>query len=287
MQSAAVGDYTITAVTETYFRPEPAEFFKDYRNDVLESHRRWIDPQAFDEKGCLALPIKTHVVRSREHTILVDTCLGNNKQRKEGALGHMLTTSFLKDLIAAGVKPEAVDFVMCTHMHADHVGWNTRLENGRWVPTFPKARYLLSRKDWDLLSRRAAERPGGGKVIGDSVKPVVDAGQATLVDGAYRVNETVSIGPLPGHTPGHFGVYLVSRGRTAVFTGDLLHHPVQVAEPAWLTNAGEDPAQSAATLQAFLERHADTGDLIVPAHFPAPGYITRTRDGCRFKTHGE
>lgn len=283
MRPLTFGDFTITSVLETHIHREPSDFFAAFKKDRFDLHRRWIDPKAFDEQGWLLLPIKTHVIRSREHTIVVDTCYGNDKRRKEGGAGHMMKTSFLTDLIAAGVKLETVDYVMCTHLHADHVGWNTRLENGRWVPTFPKAKYLFGRKDWELFSKRAAERPGGGKVLGDSVKPVVDAGQATLVDGAYRVNETISIEPLPGHTPGHYGVHLLSRGSRAVFTGDMLHHPIQVAEHDWTSNACEDPAQSAATRWAFIERHADTGDLIVPAHFPEPGYITKTREGMRFK----
>ena len=284
MRSITLGDFTIFPVLETYIHRDPADFFPDLTPEKLKANRSWIDPRAFDEQGFFKLPIQTYVVRSRNRTVVVDTCYGNDKRRREGGAGHMLKTSFLKDLTVAGVKPEEVDFVMCTHLHADHVGWNTRLENGRWVPTFPKAKYLFGRKDWDLFSARAAQRPGGGKVIGDSVTPVVEAGQGVMVDGSHQVDDGIRIEPLPGHTPGHAGVYFLSKGRTAIMTGDMLHHPLQLAEPDWNSNACEDPAQARATRRAFIERHADTGDLVVPADFPEPGYITRAKEGWRFKT---
>lgn len=282
MRPLTFGEFTISSVLETHIHRDPSEFFSAFSQDRFDAHRKWIDPRAFDAQGHLLFPIQTYVVRSAHHTILVDTCYGNDKRRREGGAGHMLKGPFLRDLAAAGVRPEDVDFVMCTHLHADHVGWNTRLDDGRWMPTFPNAKYLFGRKDWDLFSARAAQRPGGGKVIGDSVRPVVEAGQAILVDGAHQVQDGVRIEPLPGHTPGHYGVYFLSAGRKAIMTGDMLHHPVQVGQPDWSSGACEDPAQAAATRRAFIEAHADTGDLVVPAHFPEPGYITRAQEGWRF-----
>jgi len=194
----------------------------------------------------------------------------------------MLRTRFLEDLRAAGVAPEAVDVVICTHLHVDHVGWNTRLADGRWVPTFPRARYLFARREWEHWT--SEEEDGTKRILADSVAPVLDAGLAELVEMDHRVSDGIWLEPTPGHTPGHVSVRLHADGADAVITGDLMHHPVQVAEPAWQSAFDTDPAQARATRRAFCARYADRPVDVLGTHFhhPTAGRIVSHRDAWRF-----
>jgi glyoxylase-like metal-dependent hydrolase (beta-lactamase superfamily II) len=180
------------------------------------------------------------------------------------------------------VAPEDVDYVLCTHMHVDHVGWNTRLVEGRWTPTFPRATYVFVGEEWDFWKheRDAGTEPSG--CIDDSVMPIVEAGRAKLVDSTAAIGRFLTFEPTPGHTPGHACVRLTTAEGQVVFTGDLMHRIVQVAEPAWSSRFCYDAPRAARTRGEFLERHADTGTLICAAHFPAPGYVVR-KDGLRFE----
>ena len=198
---------------------------------------------------------------------------------------HERRGNFLQDLQAAGVAPEAVDFVLCTHLHIDHVGWNTRLQNGRWAPTFPRARYLFGRKDWEYFAANDAAVGGGRDVVDESVRPVVEAGQVDLIDGEHAIEDGVVIEPLPGHTPGQVSLRLTSQGKVALMTGDLMHHPVQCAEPQWNSVACADADMARAARRRFLERYAETDVLILTAHFAAPtgGHIVTAGDAWRFE----
>ncbi|MFO1425857.1 MAG: MBL fold metallo-hydrolase [Steroidobacteraceae bacterium] len=210
-------------------------------------------------------------MRTPRHTILVDTCIGNDKDRGGAEGFHMLRTGWLDNLHAAGVDPARVDYVMCTHMHADHVGWNTRLRDGRWVPTFPNARYVFARTEFE--HRRGLWESGGNSGFGafvDSVLPVVESGQALLVDGDHDLEGHLTLEPAPGHTPGNVVIHLRSQGAHAVMSGDVLHHPIQVVYPEWSAAFCEDPVQSAAMRRRFVETHADRDVIVLPAHFPAP-----------------
>ena len=196
---------------------------------------------------------------------MVDTCLGNDKPRPMER-GNMLKTPFLEDLRKHGVERQSVDYVFCTHLHFDHVGWNTRLEHGQWVPTFPNAKHLFRWKEFDYWTTPPGEE-WGRDVIGDSVAPIVDAGLAELVGDEYSIDDDAWIEPLEGHTPGHAGLHVKSNGSEAVFTGDMLHHALQVVQPNWEIGATVDKKLSGSTRQAFLERYADTDTLVVPTHF--------------------
>ncbi len=278
MTSIRVGDVTVTSVVEIGRSSFPtASMLPDSTPERIAAHHSWLKPHFFDDAaGDLGSRIQSFVVRTPRHTVLIDTCVGNDKHREGSALWHMRTGGYLADLEAAGVTPGGVDFVICTHLHVDHVGWNTRLVEGRWVPTFPRAKYVWAGEEWEYW------RHEKDACIADSVVPVVEAGQAMLVDSRHAIDPWLSFEPSPGHTPGHVCVRLSTSAGQAVFTGDLMHRTVQVAEPQWSSRFCYDPAHAARTRREFLERHADSGVLILAAHFPGPGYVVRRDGGLRF-----
>jgi glyoxylase-like metal-dependent hydrolase (beta-lactamase superfamily II) len=224
----------------------------------------------------MVMSVHALLVESEGRRILVDTCVGNDKERSIPGWDRR-QGPFLDDLEEAGFAPDSIDTVLCTHLHIDHVGWNTRLEDGRWVPTFPRARYLFARDEYEWWV--ANDDEAYGPVIQDSVRPVFDAGLVDLVDPAHVVTEEVRLEPTPGHTPGHVSVHIASRGEEAVITGDLMHHPVQCAHPEWGSSADVDPEAALRTRRAFLERYADRPVLVVGTHFAAPTAGHLVRDG--------
>jgi glyoxylase-like metal-dependent hydrolase (beta-lactamase superfamily II) len=217
----------------------------------------------------------------------VDTCVGNHKSRPTRPFWNQKTDdTWERNLAATGYSVADIDYVMCTHLHVDHVGWNTRLENGRWVPTFPKARYIFGERELAHWQAEHAKAPN--PVLEDSVLPIVAAGRADLVSTSSALNDHVRLTPTPGHTPDHYAVELGKGETTAVLTGDLIHSPIQARYPELSVRPDTDPAQAAATRRKFLECHCDTGRLVCTAHFPSPstGHVTRWGDGFRFMPTG-
>ena len=284
-----LGDTTIDRVLE-FERPLfPLLFlFPNANEAALERHRRWLEPDLLEPgTGLFVLATHTFVVRTPRHLILVDTCTGNDKQRpKQKHRYHMNTYPYLERLAALGVTPEQVDYVLCTHLHVDHVGWNTMLLDGRWVPTFPRAKYLIARQEWTYWEQHFSSPTGAVDYpyYEDSILPVMAAGQVELVDRDYRIEDHAWLEPTPGHTPGHVCLHITGGGRDAVLSGDLMHPPVQCAEPDWCSGFCVDVAHSQRTRRAFLDRYAETDALIMPAHFPTPtaGRIERAGDAWRF-----
>ena len=280
-----VGDLTIHRVVEQEAPLFDAlEFFPGLTRETLDENRAWLEPEALDPAtGKVRLCVQSYLVRTPRHTILVDSCVGNGKERPGRPSWHMRRDdAWERGLAAAGVRLEEVDYVMCTHLHADHVGWNTRLEDGRWVPTFPNARYVFGEKEFAHWSAEHAK--AANPVMADSVLPVVEAGRADLVRTDAALDDHVRLVPTPGHTPGHCSVEL-GRGRTdAVLTGDLIHSPLQARYPELSMRADSDPALAARTRRRFLECHCDAGTLVCTAHFPSPsaGRLGRWGDGFRF-----
>lgn len=268
----------------------PAALFPAATPAVIESHRPWLEPNQMDpESKRLISSFHTFVVRTPRHTILVDTCAGNLKNRPDKLRYHMKEFPYLERLAAAGVRPEAVDLVVCTHLHVDHVGWNTVLQDGRWVPTFPQAKYLFGRKEWEYW-QEVAKRPGG-KVEGhheDSVLPIIEAGKSVFVEEDHEIENGIWLEPSPGHTPGHLILHLSSGRREAVIVGDMMNHALQVAEPDWSTCFCADPDLARRTRRAFLEKYAETNTLVMPSHFPTPtaGRIVRSGASFRFVFDG-
>ena len=220
------------------------------------------------------------VVEVADRRILVDTCVGNGKERRIPSWNKR-QGPFLMQLTEAGYPPESIDTVICTHLHTDHVGWNTRLVEEQWVPTFPRARYLVARPEWEHWSQ--SEDRWTQIVMADSVRPIFEAGLVDLVDVHHVVHETVRFEPTPGHTPGHVSVHMASQGEEAVITGDLVHHPCQFANPDWGSSADTDPVQADRTRKAFMARYADTPTLIIGTHFGGPTAGRLVRDGDAYR----
>ncbi|HEY2992379.1 MAG TPA: MBL fold metallo-hydrolase [Methylomirabilota bacterium] len=286
MRPLTLGRLRISAVVERAGPTRPTWLLPDATPEAVERHRQWLAPHFIDDKDRFLQSIHAFVIQAPGFTALIDTCVGNDKDRGGRAPFHMMQTTFLGDLRAAGVAPESVDLVVCTHLHVDHVGWNTRLDNGRWVPTFPRARHLFGRVEWEHWSSENADDTK--RIMADSVTPVLDAGLADLVAMDHRVSSEMWFEPTPGHTPGHVSVRLASGGAEAVITGDLMHCPVQVAEPDWGSHFDSDPEQARKTRRAFCERYADTAVAVLGTHFhhPTAGRIVRHGSTWRFVTQG-
>jgi glyoxylase-like metal-dependent hydrolase (beta-lactamase superfamily II) len=282
MREIRIGDVTITSIVERDgpWR-KPQDMFPDYDAEVAARHLAAMDPEVFDPaSGRMVITYQTFVVRTPHHTILVDTCTGEDKGFP--APMDFDKTPWLDGFKAAGLRFEDVDYVFCTHLHIDHCGWNTVLRDGRWVPTFPKAKYVFARKEYEAWE--AAEKAGDprGNVFRMNCRPIVEAGQALLVDDDYTLDDLVSLTPTPGHSPHHCCVNIFSRGQRAVVTGDMMHHALQCREPDWSTVFCTDPRQAAKSRRSFLESVADTDTIILPIHFPSPTAGRIEADGARF-----
>lgn len=287
-----IGDLSLDRVVESEFPAlEPAEVYPDCTADDLASDMSWLAPRFYDRvSGKLILSFQGFLVRSNGKNILVDTCVGDCKARRRPSFDRQ-GWNWLDRLRGAGCEPEDVDLVICTHFHVDHVGWNTRLVDGNWVPTFPNARYLFAKQEWDYWHSGEGNQniARTGDYMTDSIIPVVDAGLADFVDMDHRIDQHVSLIPAPGHTPGMVCVSLQSNGHQAIIAGDLLHTLLQVVHPQWSTRFCADASLSRQTRNAFLNRYADTEVMILPAHFPSPtaGHIKRHEGSFRFRFVGE
>jgi glyoxylase-like metal-dependent hydrolase (beta-lactamase superfamily II) len=280
-----VGEVTITRIVEDKFAYVGwSDFFADGSPELARRHD-WVVPRFITVAGEIVLPFQAFVVTSCGRRIMVDTCIGNDKPRPIELHSH-LHTPFLDDLAAAGFPAESIDTVLCTHLHFDHVGWNTRLVDGRWVPTFPNARYLFGRKEWEHTEALLANPEAHSEHVLDSIRPIIDAGLSDFVESDHRVTDEVWLEPTPGHTPGHVSVHIASVGQHAVITGDLMHNPVQIAEPDLRTHFCADSEAARKTRRAFLEHYQDRGALVFGSHFcdPTAGWIVRDGRHWRFDT---
>ena len=277
-----IGDTIVHRIIEMECGFTPAlEFLPTLTPEALAESRAWMKhPLALDDQDKLVLCFQAYIIRTGKHTILIDSCVGNDKNRPTRPMWHMKKDSiFMDGLKEVGLGVEDIDFVLCTHLHVDHVGWNTRLENGRWVPTFPNARYLFSKTELDFwLAENARETV---PPIADSVIPIVEAKRHQLVTSDYGLNDLVSLVPTPGHTIDHYAVRLGKGGKDAIFTGDFIHSPLQAKWPDLGMRLDYDQRQSSATRWKLLEELCDTSTQCCFAHFPSPsrGYIRRWGDG--------
>jgi glyoxylase-like metal-dependent hydrolase (beta-lactamase superfamily II) len=276
-----IGDVTVTKIVELemtggsrFLLPQAT------REAVLPI--AWLRPHFADEEGRLRMSIHSFIVETPARRIVVDTCLGNDKTGRRIPHWNDRGGPFLADLEAAGFPAESIDTVLCTHLHVDHVGWNTRLVDGRWVPTFPRARYLMGRAEYAHWSS-VQDRPDMADILADSVTPIIEAGLATMVETNERICDEISLIPTLGHTPGHVSVMIQSQGEQALITGDFVHHPCQMAHPEWNTLADSDPDQGIETRRRMFRRLAGTPVLIIGTHFAGAtaGRLVADGDGYR------
>lgn len=276
-----IGDVTISKLVELEMAGGTRFLLPQATPEAIKPIE-WLRPHFADENGRLIMSIHSFIVETPDRRIIVDTCLGNDKQNRGIPHWNERNGPFLSDLAAAGFPPDSIDTVLCTHLHVDHVGWNTMLRDGKWVPTFPRARYLMGRAEYKYW-RDDTRRPDMQHILGDSVNPILDAGLATLVEMDHQVCDGISLVPTVGHTPGHVSVMIESRGERALITGDFMHHPCQIAHPEWETKADTDGAQGIATRRTMFARLADTPVLVIGTHFAGAtaGRIVRDGDGYR------
>jgi len=294
-----IGDITVTRLVEMTVCKAMGGEESSLPEAFPEAVRQipWVVPHFATEEGHLLMSFHALLVDTPDGRLIVDTCVGNDKTRSV-PFWNKLTTNFMSDLEALGWSREDVDGVLCTHLHVDHVGWNTMLDGDRWVPTFPNAHYYMARREvahWcDEIAREKPERTPEDEgrpdidseaTFLDSVKPILDAGLDELVDTDATIMPGVRLMPTPGHTPGHVSVVIESNGERAVITGDLVHHPCQLAHPHWSSAFDTDVDQSIATRLSFFAEFADTPTLVIGTHFAGPtaGHIKRDRGGFRFE----
>jgi glyoxylase-like metal-dependent hydrolase (beta-lactamase superfamily II) len=286
-RAIALADITIHPVVEQqgpFF--DVFEFFPTLTKELFAENRAWLQPTFVDPvSGKLVLCVQGFVIKTPHHNILIDSCVGNDKPRPARPMWNMMKGErFEQGLAAAGLTVNDIDYVMCTHLHVDHVGWNTRLENGRWVPTFPKAKYLMADRELAFWTQKEKDDPSGVPWITDSVLPIVAAKRAQIVKSDFAFNEQVQFIPSPGHTIDHYSVLVGRPGRDALITGDMIHSPIQGKYPELGMRADYDSRQAGQTRRQVFDRFCDAATLMCVTHFPSPstGRVRRWGDGYKF-----
>lgn len=284
MSKTKLGNFEIDCVVELA-KPflKIMDFFPDLTQDMIDEARGKIPPGHLTDDDMLVLSFHSYVVKTGRYNILVDTCCGNDKERPSRPEFSNMNNDYLGALGRAGVTAEDIDFVMCTHLHWDHIGWNTRLINGEWVPTFPNAKYIMARREYEHWDRvyQSGEPNRHRNGFEDSVLPIIRAERAVLVDDDHEVDTGIWLEPCHGHSPGNVVINLKSGDARGVLSGDVIHHHIQLLHPHISpVPADMDSELSRKTRTAFIEKHADTGHLLFPGHFPPPtvGRIEKRKD---------
>ena len=277
-----LGDIEIQSIVEDESGfIQPKKIFQEVTEGLNDEYRALLEPWALDPAtGKLIFKFQSYLVRTPKHTVLIDTCVGCNKTIERMPNWHMRQDeTWLNNLHAAGVHRESVDYVFCTHLHVDHCGWNTQLQGGEWVPTFPNAKYVFSKPEYE-----ASER-GASATYKENVLPIMEAGQAVLVEMDHAVDDHLWLEPTPGHTPGHVAISLASKGEHASMCGDLIHSPIQCKKPEWTPVFDSDKELARITRRRYLEERCEAGDLMLTAHFPSPsvGVVEAEGDAFWFK----
>ena len=290
MKRWTVGDVTITRVEESVMEVALEGVFRNADPQMLAAID-WLKEPFVTPEGRLRISFHALVIEAPGRRIVVDTCVGNDKQLKARPFWHEAQFPFLERLAAAGIDRLSVDDVVCTHLHADHVGWNTMRVDGRWAPTFPNARYLIGRAEYEHFTQPVdAHSPVPSQdladaILADSVTPIVELGLVDLVETDHRICPEVRLAPTPGHTPGHVSVLIESAGQRAMITGDSIHHPCQAAHPGWGVFADADPVRAEATRRDLLREAERGGTLVIGTHWvePTAGHLTAEGEGYRVR----
>ncbi len=281
METFRIGEIDVARIIEsegTFLHIN--RMFPDATEQALRPYRHWLEPGALCPKtGKMILPVQSYLVRTPHHRILIDACVGNHKSTDFFKPWHNLQSmAWMNNLAAAGMRPEDIDYVLCTHLHFDHSGWNTRLIDGQWMPTFANARYLFARQEYTRAENR------GGVSFEENVVPVMEAGLGIIVDDDHAIDDHVWLEPTFGHTAGHVVIHLASQGQHAVMIGDIMHSPVQCEEPDWHSIADDDIDAARATRKRILDRYCETKTRVMTAHFPSPstGFLIPGNKAFRF-----
>ena len=272
-----IGDVEVARIVEVNAFEDNMWMLLDGATEEFVQQYQWMVPHFATPSGKMIISFQCFVLRSKGRTVMIDTCIGADRKREFDVFCNLKTT-FLEDLDAAGFPAKSVTDVICTHLHFDHVGWNTHLVNGKWVPTFPTARYYFGKNEYDHWLH--LKKTGGYhsfEHLEDSIDPILEAGLAEFIGSDFRLTEEVSLFPTPGHTPGHCSVLIESRGKKAVITGDMMHHPIQLADPTRPGRFDMDKEAGGRTRQEFVDRFGDKDVLIIGSHFnePTSGWIVR------------
>lgn len=280
-----IGEVEILQIVEMEDHKLFASFIPDAKPEKIREIP-WLTPHFADKKGNLKALVQSFLIRSNGKNILIDTCNGNGKNRPNVPTWGNLQTNYLAKFETHEINPNDIDIVSCTHLHFDHVGWNTKLENNHWIPTFPRATYLFSRKEYEYwIKKPDKEMVDDLNAIEDSVSPLVKAGLAKFVSDDYKIDGNVKFIPTPGHTPHHVSVVIESQGNKAIITGDVMHHPCQIAHQEWTTPADTYPDQTIVTRKKFLNEVKDKDVLVIGSHFahPVAGHVVSTNQGLEFR----
>lgn len=280
-----VGNVEISRIVELWRFDDDIGMLLEGSQPQLLLERPWLAPDHVTSAGRMVINFQGFVIKAGKRRIIVDTCIGSDRQREYDVFCN-LKSDFIEDLASLGIAPQDVDTVMCTHLHFDHIGWNTHLVNGHWVPTFPGARYLFGRKEYDhWMMLRDTHGFHDLRHIGECVDPIIEHGLADFIGPEHEISEEISLEPSPGHTPGHVSVRIRSAGETAILTGDLMHHPVQIALPRHPARFDMDRSVAADTRAAFVERYRNRAALVIGSHFSGPtaGWIVPEGEGWRFE----
>ena len=281
-----VGDAEIRSALELALQGRPIAWL-GADPALIEANRDWLAPHFLQAGDTWSLEFRTWILRVDDKVVVIDPCTGNGRPHPLAAFDQ-LDEPFIERFCATGVRPDEVDYVFCTHMHHDHCGWNTRLRDGRWVPTFPKARYLFVRREYDRWDpngkdyRAVAYNAG---VFERSIAPIIEAGLADLVLDRHRISPSLAIEPAPGHTLGHAMLTLARGDEEACFSGDGFHHPLQLIDPAIQFGDCDDRIMATASRRRLAETWLERRTLIIPAHLPWPhaGRLTRRNGRILFK----
>lgn len=276
-----IGDVEVWRILEIHAPfMTPEELFTNAGPDVKTITETLAPGSLCSISGRLILPVQGFLLKTPSYNILVDSCVGNHKNNPSYPDWHQRDDGrFMAALAAAGVDVNDIDYVLCTHLHIDHIGWNTQLQDGRWVPTFPNARYLMPSNDEEMLRLR------GGDAYDESVLPVVQAGQAELVEAGHMLGDHVQLVPSPGHTHGHVSVLVKSGNREAIITGDAMHSSVQCWHPEWHFKYDADPELAVISRRLLLERCSESRCMVLGSHFTLPsiGYVKPEKDAFRWE----